>query len=806
MVATDTKNKCNNGVGDSWNSKASRTSLTNYDGLSNGVNHFKRSSSTFGRSKASSSIVSTDSDIKFTRKFNHQYKNGCCILAVVLITVLFISVILYAGYSYFKIEPGGEQQFRGMFTVVKGDPYRKDFANSSSDVFKLHASQYVKAISNVIHTTRFRFSFIDAEILAFDGEDGGNLTVFFGLKFNPHWQNIRAEDVKTMLRRHLSLANATFDVNSIFVEESTSLKSKTSVLSSTSEMYDAEFHLINQNSFPPPARCVPAQLSYCSGITSEYNLTSYPNLIGHLTIDEVSEDLISYRGLIDAECFQQALEFVCYTLQPACITNGGVNRTEDEIILPCRSFCREFLSGCETRIPERLRNALNCDRFPEHSDMGTGCSKASEMSCNEDLKNKGYSARICDGVIDCADLTDEISCPYCQPGYLHCGIGSRCISMTNYCDGIADCADGSDERNCLFLMPESSMLDGLQSTHSTYTFSHGYMMFTEHGITGKVCASSLKDTMDSENNLEQVLHILGESLCQSLTYTKIINITITDDTEEGVNSYVQIQNPTSAETSFVPSTCPDKEVLRVTCSSDMQCGKQISRSNSDGINGLNKMASPGDWPWHVALFKDGVHICDATLISKDWLLTTVFCFQGQSKAEWIAKFGTVRLSSKSPWQQEKHIIGMVKSPVEGSTLVMVKLSESITFSDSIRPVCLPALNFSMKDVAFCNTLGWTKNRETLQRISVKEVPMDSCANISITTKNGLCAESIYNQNDCEEEELAGSPMLCASKDSKTWTLIGVSNWRIACSMIGMQRPRLYDQTMSNVKWIQKTIG
>lgn len=60
-------------------------------------------------------------------------------------------------------------------------------------------------------------------------------------------------------------------------------------------MYDAEFHLINQNSFPPPARCVPAQLSYCSGITSEYNLTSYPNLIGHLTIDEVSEDLISYR-------------------------------------------------------------------------------------------------------------------------------------------------------------------------------------------------------------------------------------------------------------------------------------------------------------------------------------------------------------------------------------------------------------------------------------------------------------------------------------------------------------------------------
>jgi hypothetical protein len=59
----------------------------------------------------------------------------------------------------------------------------------------------------------------------------------------------------------------------------------------------------------------------------------------------------------------------------------------------------------------------------------------------------------------------------------------------------------------------------------------------------------------------------------------------------------------------------------------LECGVQSLRANS-GTNGLNKMAEPGDWPWHVALFKEGVHVCDATLVADNWLLTTAYCFQG----------------------------------------------------------------------------------------------------------------------------------------------------------------------------------
>lgn len=68
------------------------------------------------------------------------------------------------------------------------------------------------------------------------------------------------------------------------------------------------------------------------------------------------------------------------------------------------------------------------------------------------------------------------------------------------------------------------------------------------------------------------------------------------------------------------------------------------------------MAAPGDWPWHVTLHRDDTHVCDGTLISENWVLTTESCFQGQPKATWIAVIGNVRLSSSTPWTQRRRIV------------------------------------------------------------------------------------------------------------------------------------------------------
>lgn len=224
----------------------------------------------------------------------------------------------------------------------------------------------------------------------------------------------------------------------------------------------------------------------------------------------------------------------------------------------------------------------------------------------------------------------------------------------------------------------------------------------------------------------------------------VTSVQVEKDAEDDV-AYVSMDDPTASEISFVRSECPTKQVLKVSCA-NLECGVQVT--HEAGANPvLAKMSAHGDWPWHMALFKDDVHICDGTLVSPNWVVTTTSCFQGQPKAEWLVRAGSVRLSSSSPWQQERRIVGMVKSPVEGSTIAMVKLEEPLMMTDFVRPVCLPQ-QLQASDALHCNTLGWARNRDQLQRVEIKVTVMEKCENISISSVNSLCTETAYGQEDC----------------------------------------------------------
>ena len=85
---------------------------------------------------------------------------------------------------------------------------------------------------------------------------------------------------------------------------------------------------------------------------------------------------------------------------------------------------------------------------------------------------------------------------------------------------------------------------------------------------------------------------------------------------------------------YRPVECPNRRVLRVECS-HLECGRR--QASKEGL-ATNQVESPGvpeagdtlhgDWPWHVALLKEGVHVCDATLVHQNWVMTTASCFQG----------------------------------------------------------------------------------------------------------------------------------------------------------------------------------
>lgn len=750
----------------------------------------------FSRAGTPSSILSSDSDIRFTRKLGSQYRCGCCVLAAFLLFLLFSGVSIYLGYTFLVSEPPGDQIFLAAFRVIRGDSFTPELADTSTETFKIRSREYRDRLNLMFRRSSLKLSFIASDVLALDGVEGKNLVVHFEVRFDPRFRTIGVPDVIDILSREINLSTSRYLVNLTIDPKSLEVQESISALNAQVAPQTTVSTVPPTTTPPPPRRCTPLQLSYCKHLP--YNITSYPNLIGHQSIQEVEDDVIAFRELVDSECYRLSYDFVCQALQPAC----SPGESADILHLPCRSFCKEFWSGCGSRLPEKLKQVLDCSNFPEYADYGSCRPKP---GCVQDLKQNALSPRICDGVIDCPDLSDERNCAYCRDGYLHCGVGRTCIPKIKRCDGRVDCPNGSDEKDCLTLAKSISTAKSLpqDTPHSARYNREGFVVFNEKGTIGKLCTENLNRSLPAKE-MQMVLQTAATSLCSLLTFTGVEFVEVRRDEEDSI-PYVKMEDPLSAEISFVRTSCPSKEVMYVRCA-PLECGIQALR-NKGGIQGLSKMAEPGDWPWHVALLKEDVHVCDATLVAESWLITTASCFQGQSKADWSARLGTVRLSSSSPWQLERRIVGMMKSPVEGSTTVLLKLDSPVTaFSDFVRPVCLPPNQDSVsRNTTYCQTLGWARNRELLQRVQLRHSEMERCENISIASVNSICTDAEFSMDDCNEEEVAGSPMLCLLSDNRRWALAGVSSWRIACSKPGTERPRLYDKISSNLAWIKSTI-
>lgn len=149
-------------------------------------------------------------------------------------------------------------------------------------------------------------------------------------------------------------------------------------------------------------------------------------------------------------------------------------------------------------------------------------------------------------------------------------------------------------------------------------------------------------------------------------------------------------------------------------------------------------------------------------------------------------------------------------PTEYLTPVAVPANERNNSAKKDEPRVKPLVESSTPSPssqwATCNTLGWQRQREHVQRVQLKFSDMAKCENISIATVNSMCTEAAFHKQDCTEEEFAGSPVMCILPNSNKWALVGVAPWRIACAANGVERPRMYDKITPNSAWIRKTIN
>ncbi|PIO13342.1 hypothetical protein AB205_0023820, partial [Aquarana catesbeiana] len=138
------------------------------------------------------------------------------------------------------------------------------------------------------------------------------------------------------------------------------------------------------------------------------------------------------------------------------------------------------------------------------------------------------------------------------------------------------------------------------------------------------------------------------------------------------------------------------------------CGKPLISSRI--VGGTD--ATEGAWPWQISLQLGGSHICGGSLISNQTVLCATHCFKDSTNpSDYIVVLGGYQLQNPSSHQ----IVSNVQKITVNSQwshdgtpgdIALIKLSDPITYTEYILPVCVPPSSMNFPEGMNCIVTGW----------------------------------------------------------------------------------------------------
>merc|ERR1711884_376674 len=121
-------------------------------------------------------------------------------------------------------------------------------------------------------------------------------------------------------------------------------------------------------------------------------------------------------------------------------------------------------------------------------------------------------------------------------------------------------------------------------------------------------------------------------------------------------------------------------------------------------------AEEHQWPWIVALFIDDMWFCGGALITDDFVLTAAHCAEDAYTFEVWAGAHNVRASSEPERIEITSHDGWTHPQWDSNDLsndlALIRLPEKITFTDNIRPSCLPKAGQTADPGMVVTPIGW----------------------------------------------------------------------------------------------------
>ncbi|XP_053206902.1 clotting factor G beta subunit-like [Panonychus citri] len=265
------------------------------------------------------------------------------------------------------------------------------------------------------------------------------------------------------------------------------------------------------------------------------------------------------------------------------------------------------------------------------------------------------------------------------------------------------------------------------------------------------------------------------------------------------------------------------------------------------VVGGNEVKSALDWPWMAALFtkpqtvgssassNNYNHFCGGTIISENCILTAAHCvhsFTGKRISELYVGIGSNELEKTIKLPIKKIILHpnyvSTKSYYDIALLIT---SKTITFTDTITPICLPGSSFinltnnvnSSSDLNNIEVAGWGRlsyhgrSSHKLRSARLEIVPNQQCNQSYVNLNSSsipegiksdqLCAGTSEGERDsCQGD--SGGPLTMRAPSEDEFNLdvhyqIGLISFGRGCAV--KEYPGVYTRITDYVPWIDKQL-